>query len=245
MEFTAPAPLADPASRIVVALDFPSAAAALALVDRMEGRLRWVKVGLELYLAAGPAIVGTLRERGLEVFLDLKLHDISNTVAGAVRSLAASGASLLTVHALGGPAMLAAAQQATEAGGGPRLLGVTVLTSMDARQLEALGIALSPAETVSRLAGLVAAAGLAGVVCSPREVALLRSQLGAEPLLVVPGIRPTGTAADDQSRTATPADALVAGASLLVIGRPITQAADPAAAFDDIVLTLAATTPKP
>lgn len=227
----------DPASRIVVALDFPSAAVARALVERMDGRLRWVKVGLELYLSAGPAIVSELRTLGLEVFLDLKLHDIPNTVAGAVRSVASSGASLLTVHALGGSAMLAAAQQATEACGGPKLLGVTVLTSMDGHQLEAVGIAQSPAETVLGLARLVVDAGLAGVVCAPQEVTLLRGHLGLKPLLVVPGIRPEGSQTGDQSRTATPAMAASAGASLLVIGRPITQALDPAAAFDRIVAT--------
>ena len=234
MESTAP----DRASRIIVALDLPGAAAAIALVDRMEGRLRWVKVGLELYLAAGPAIVHTLRERGLEVFLDLKLHDIPNTVAGAVRSLACSGASLLTVHTLGGPAMLAAAQRASQESDGPKLLGVTVLTSMDAHQLEAVGIERSPAETVLGLAHLAVDAGLAGIVCSPQEVALLRTHLGAGPLLVVPGIRPAGADVGDQSRTATPAEAVANGASMLVIGRPITQAASPAAAFDAVVAML-------
>ena len=228
----------DPASRLIVALDFPSAAAALAFVDRMDGRLRWVKVGLELYLAAGPGIVKTLQSRGLEVFLDLKLHDIPNTVAGAVRSLASSGAALLTVHALGGPAMLAAAQEAADASGGAKLLGVTVLTSMNQAQLWAIGVVGTPAETVSRLAGLVARAGLAGMVCSPEEVPLLRSELDHDMLLVVPGIRPAGAAAGDQARTAIPAAAIAAGASLLVIGRPITQAKDPGAAFDQIVATL-------
>ncbi len=228
----------DQASRLIVALDFPSAATALTFVDRMEGRLRWVKVGLELYLAAGPGIVTTLRNKGLEVFLDLKLHDIPNTVAGAVKSLASSGASLLTIHALGGPAMLQAAQQAAEASGGARLLGVTVLTSMDDAQLAAIGITDSPADTVSRLASFAAAAGLAGMICSPQEIVRLRAELGEHPLLVVPGIRPAGSAADDQSRTATPAAALTAGASFLVIGRPVTQAADPAAAFESIIATL-------
>jgi orotidine-5'-phosphate decarboxylase len=225
---------ASPASRIIVALDFPSAGSALDLVDRMDGRMSWVKVGLELYLAAGPAIVETLRNRELEVFLDLKLHDIPNTVAGAVRSLSSCGASLLTVHALGGPAMLAAAQDAALASGGARLLGVTVLTSMDAVQLNAVGLGLTTGEAVQRLARLVADAGLAGVVCSPWETSPLRSQLGAAPLLVVPGIRPEGAAADDQSRTANAAEAINSGASMLVIGRPITRAPDPAAAFESI-----------
>lgn len=226
-----------PASRLIVALDFPAARPALEFVERMDGRLRWVKVGLELYLAAGPGIVETLRDRGVEVFLDLKLHDIPNTVAAAVRGLASSGASLLTVHTLGGPTMLAAAQKAT-AGSEARLLGVTVLTSMDAAQLAATGITGTPAEAVLRLARLASDAGLAGMVCSALELAAVRNELGALPLLVVPGIRPAGAALGDQSRTATPFQAMRAGASLLVVGRPITQAAQPAAAFDDIVSSL-------
>lgn len=229
----------DPTSRVCVALDFPSATATLKFLDRMDDRLRWVKVGLELYLAAGPSIVTLLRERGSEVFLDLKLHDIPNTVAGAVRALASSGASLLTVHTLGGPAMLAAAQESAAAtSGGPKLLGVTVLTSMDPQQLAAIGIAHPPAEAVSRLAQMAVSAGLAGVVCSPHEAARLRKQLGSSPLLVVPGIRPVGSDAGDQHRTATPKDALGAGASLLVIGRPLTQARDPAAAMKTLLASL-------
>ena len=225
----------DTASRLIVALDFPSAAAALDFVDRMDGRLRWVKVGLELYLAAGAGVVDALRSRGLEVFLDLKLHDIPNTVAGAVRSLAGCGACLLTVHTLGGPAMLEAAQKAA---GQMKLLGVTVLTSMDAPQLRAIGVQETAAETVLRLAKLAAAAGLAGMVCSPEEVRMLRETLGAAPLLVVPGIRPVGAAVGDQSRTATPKKAMADGASLLVIGRPITQAVEPGDAFDRILASL-------
>lgn len=227
-----------PASRLIVALDFPSAAAALDFVDRMDGRLRWVKVGLELYLAAGQGVIEALRRRGLEVFLDLKLHDIPNTVAGAVRSLASSGASLLTVHTLGGPAMLAAAQEAATASGGVKLLGVTVLTSMDAAQLASIGLMDSPAETVLRLARLAGEAGVTGVVCSAEETARLRAELGAELTLVVPGIRPAGVPKGDQSRTATPAAAIASGASMLVIGRPITRTSDPAAAFDEMIAEL-------
>ncbi len=227
-----------PASRIIVALDFPSASSALAFVDAMEGRLRWVKVGLELYLAAGPAVVHTLRQRGLEVFLDLKLHDIPNTVSGAIRSLASSGASLLTVHTLGGPAMLAAAREAADRTAGLKLLGVTVLTSMDRGQLLAVGLEQGAAANVQRLARLAAEAGLDGMVCSPEEVSSLRKELGTAPLLVVPGIRPQGAAAGDQSRVATPSAALNDGASLLVIGRPITQAPDAVQAFDEIVASL-------
>lgn len=226
----------DASDRLIVALDFPSAASAFSLVDRLEGRCRWFKVGLQLYLAEGPSIVTLLRDRGFQVFLDLKLHDIPNTVAGAVRSLASSGASLLTVHGLGGTAMLRAANDAAQSPGAPRLLAVTVLTSMDQEQLVEIGIADAAKDEVLRLAHLAHAAHLPGMVCSPQEVALLRAQLGDEPLLVVPGIRSAhGTTADDQRRVATPADAIKAGASMLVIGRPITAAPDPAAAADAIL----------
>jgi len=222
--------------RLIVALDFPSAATALDHVDRLEGRCRWFKVGLELYLAAGPGIVDSLLVRGFDVFLDLKLHDIPNTVAGAVRSVSSLGASLLTVHAAGGPAMLAAAADAAATTpNAPRLLTVTVLTSMDAAQLAAAGVFGSPALQVLRLAGLAAAAGIDGLVCSPEEVPRLRAQLGDSPLIVVPGIRPEGGARGDQRRVATPADAIASGASMLVVGRPITHAANPAAAVDAIL----------
>jgi orotidine-5'-phosphate decarboxylase len=234
-------PSEDAADHLIVALDFPSSAQALALVDRLEGRCRWFKVGLQLYLAEGPSIISTLRLRGFNVFLDLKLHDIPNTVAGAIRSLASSGASLLTVHGLGGSAMLAAAQRAADTPGAARLLAVTVLTSMDQHQLCGIGIQHTPADEVLKLARLAHAAGLPGMVCSPEEVSLLRAQLGNDPLLVVPGIRPAGgnAAPDDQRRVATPAAALAAGASMLVIGRPITEAIDPCKAFDAILSEMA------
>ena len=230
-----------PADRVIVALDFPSAASAFALLDRLEDRCRWVKVGLELYLAAGPSIIASLQDRGLDVFLDLKLHDIPNTVAGAVTSLSQSGASLLTIHALGGPAMLAEAQKAAARfPGGPALLAVTILTSMDASQLAAIGMPATPAQSVVRLASLAQTAGVSGMVCSPQEVALLRSVLGPAPRLVVPGIRPSGSEAGDQRRTATPAQAIAAGASMLVLGRPITQASHPLAAFQSVLDEVAA-----
>jgi len=217
--------------RLIVALDFPSAASALQVVDRLEGRVSWFKVGLELYLAAGPSIVDTLRNRGFQIFVDLKLHDIPNTVAGAVHSLAAHGASLLTVHASGGrPMLLAAVEAAAHNPDGPGILAVTVLTSMDSEQLAQTGVPGAIGPQVQRLAELAASAGVAGMVCSPLEVAQLRSTLGNEPLLVVPGIRPTGASADDQSRIATPSSAISDGASHLVVGRPIAQAPDPAAA---------------
>lgn len=242
-----PSPLSNPADRVIVALDFPSAPAALAFTDRLEGRCRWVKVGLELYLAAGPSIIQVLRDRGLEVFLDLKLHDIPNTVAGAVTSLSRSGASLLTVHALGGPAMLAEAQKAAASfPTGPALLAVTILTSMDSQQLTAIGIPAGPPDAVRKLATLAQAAGVPGMVCSPQEVALIRSILGPGPMLVVPGIRPTGSDLGDQRRTATPAAAIADGASMLVIGRPVTRSPDPLAAFESILDEVeAATGPVP
>ena len=225
----------DPREHLIVALDVPSAADALRMVDRLDGQALWYKVGLELYLAAGPAIVQTLAARGLRVFLDLKLHDIPNTVAAAVRALAQSGASLLTVHAVGGPVMLrAAAQAAAMAVDGPRLLAVTVLTSMDQTQLTATGVDGEPLDQVLRLAQLARAAGIDGMVCSPEEVAAVRG-LTPDSLLVVPGIRPAGTAAGDQMRLATPAQGIAAGASMLVVGRPITQAADPGKALAAIL----------
>jgi orotidine-5'-phosphate decarboxylase len=222
--------------RLIVALDFPSASAALELADCLQGVCRWFKVGMELYYAAGNAVVEQLRERGFEVFLDLKLHDIPNTVAGAVRSVGCStGASLLTVHAGGGEAMMRAAAAAAKTPGAPRLLAVTVLTSMDAGELSAVGVMDAPAAQVLRLARLAKAAGIDGLVCSAEEVGAVREAMGPEALLVVPGIRPAGVAGDDQRRVATPAEAMTRGASMLVVGRPITQADDPAKAAAGIL----------
>src|ERR1017187_3192843 len=221
-----------PEDRLIVALDFPSSDAAMDLVDRLQGACRWFKVGMELYYAAGNQILDRLRERGFEVFLDLKLHDIPNTVAGAVRTVASTGASLLTVHAGGGERMMRAAAQAADRPGAPRLLAVTVLTSMDAAELRAVGVgdAGVVVETqVLRLARLARAAGIDGLVCSAEEVAAVREAMGPEALLVVPGIRPAGTgSSDDQSRVASAAQAIARGASKLVVGRPIAQAPDPA-----------------
>jgi orotidine-5'-phosphate decarboxylase len=221
--------------RLAVALDFPDEIEALKLVDRLNGACQWFKVGMELYYAAGNGIVHKLRDRGFSVFLDLKLHDIPNTVAGAVRSATQAGASLLTVHAGGGAAMMSAAAEAASAPGSPRLLAVTVLTSMDASELAGIGITVSPAEQVLRLARLAQASGIDGMVCSPEEVAALRKQTGPDTLLVIPGIRPTGSAIGDQKRIATPAEAIAHGASMLVVGRPITRAADPAQAAHAIL----------
>jgi orotidine-5'-phosphate decarboxylase len=220
----------DSKQRLAVALDYPNAESALRLVDSLGDTCRWFKVGMELYYAAGNSFVHLLRDRGFDVFLDLKLHDIPNTVAGAVRSVAESGASLLTIHASGGAAMMIAAAEAAQAPGSPRLLAVTVLTSMDASELTGIGMTDSPAQQVLRLAKLAKQSGIDGMVCSAEEVAAVRAATGPETLLVIPGIRPTGSAIGDQKRVATPAQAIADGASMLVVGRPITRAAAPAAA---------------
>jgi len=224
-----------PRDRLAVALDLPTEHEALKLVDRLGQTCQWFKVGMELYYAAGNSVVQRLRDRGFNVFLDLKLHDIPNTVAGAVRSATHAGASLLTIHATGGAAMMHAAAEAASAPGSPRLLAVTVLTSMDANELAGIGIAVSPAEQVLRLARLAQASGIDGFVCSPEEVAALRKQTGPNTLLVIPGIRPTGSAIGDQKRIATPAQAIAHGASMLVVGRPITRATNPAEAAHAIL----------
>jgi orotidine-5'-phosphate decarboxylase len=216
--------------RVIVALDVPNAARALELAERLGGIIQWFKVGLELYISEGNGIVDALRTRGHSVFLDLKLHDIPNTVAGAVRSASRAGAQMLTLHAGGGTVMLAAAAEAAAAlPSAPKLLAVTVLTSMDQAQLEAVGVNDSPADQVSRLARMSWGAGIHGFVSSAEEVAAMRQSF-PEATLVIPGIRPTGAALGDQKRVATPAAAIAAGADYLVIGRPITQAPDPATA---------------
>jgi orotidine-5'-phosphate decarboxylase len=224
-----------PTDRLAVALDLPCEHEALALVDRLGQTCQWFKVGMELYYAAGNRIVEQLRDRGFSVFLDLKLHDIPNTVAGAVRSATRAGASLLTIHASGGAAMMRAAAEAACAPGSPRLLAVTVLTSMDATELAGTGITASPADQVLRLARLAQASGIDGMVCSAEEVATLRRETGPDTLLVIPGIRPAGSAVEDQKRIATPAQAIAQGASMLVVGRPITRATNPAEAAKSIL----------
>ncbi len=231
----------DPLDRLIVALDFPSADAAMGLVERLEGQCRWFKVGMELYYAAGNRVIEGLRERRYKVFLDLKLHDIPNTVAGAVRSVTEVGASLLTVHAGGGEAMMRAAAQAVSVPGAPKLLAVTVLTSMDEAELRAVGVSDGPATQVLRLARLARTAGIGGLVCSAEDVEAVRQTMGPEMLLVVPGIRLQSAAGrpDDQRRVATPAEAIARGASMLVVGRPITQAADPARAAAGILAEIA------
>jgi orotidine-5'-phosphate decarboxylase len=225
----------DPRDRLIVALDVSCAQAAMEMADQLQGTCRWFKVGMELYYSAGGSVVAQLRERGFEVFLDLKLCDIPNTVAGAVRAVSNVGASLLTVHAGGGEEMMRAAVAAAALPNAPQLLAVTVLTSLDAPALAALGVADPPGEQVLRLARLAQKAGINGFVCSPEEVASVRAAMGAEARLVVPGIRPAGAAPDDQKRVATPANAIAQGASMLVVGRPITQAQDPARAAASIL----------
>lgn len=226
--------------RLIVALDVPNAKAASELVNQLEGSCTWFKVGLELFIAAGPAVLEPLLAQGHSIFLDLKLHDIPNTVAGAVRSAASLGVRMLTIHALGGPAILAAARSALDGiADPPQLLAVTVLTSMDEAQLAAMGLDRSPSEQVDLLARMGIAAGVRGFVCSPQEVAILRKLTGPEGVLVIPGIRPAGAETADQKRIATPADALRNGASYLVVGRPITQAPDPAKAADSILREMA------
>ena len=213
----------------------PTAAAAHALLDRIGPAVEWVKVGLQLFVAEGPEVVRGMRARGLRVFLDLKLHDIPNTVAHAVESAAGLGADLLTVHAAGGSAMLRAARRVAgePRGGGPRLFAVTVLTSLSAAELgEAWGRAgVAAEEEAGRLARLAADAGMDGVVSSVHEAARIRSAAGAGLGILTPGIRLAGDAAGDQARVATPAQAAAAGVVFVVAGRTVTAAADPAAAF--------------
>ncbi len=235
----------DPRDRLIVALDASSLAQAEAIADRLEGGVRWFKVGSELYTAAGPAALAAFVRRG-HVFLDVKYHDIPSTVAGAVTAAARQGIALCTVHALGGAAMMRAARdaadRAAEASGQcpPRVLGVTLLTSTDAAGLAEVGLGSSPLEVTLRLARLARAAGLAGAVTSPLEVGAVRDACGAEFLLVCPGIRPAGVRGDDQRRIHTPRDAIAAGADMLVVGRPITRAPDPRAAAEEVIRQIGA-----
>jgi len=217
---------------LVVALDCADASSALDFARRLDPRQCRLKVGKELFTTAGPALVEALQALGFEIFLDLKFHDIPNTVAGAVRAAAALGVWMVNVHASGGPRMLAAAAEAVaDRSRRPLLVGVTVLTSMDASELRALGHKETPAERVLHLAALCAQAGLDGVVCSGEEASALRLQHAPDFLLVTPGIRLPGDTADDQRRVMTPRAAIAAGATYLVMGRSITGASDPLAAL--------------
>lgn len=226
-------------SPIIVALDFDNATAALALSERLDPALCRVKVGKELFTRAGPALVEQLQGRGFEVFLDLKFHDIPNTVAGAVRAAADLGVWMVNVHASGGGRMMAAAREALEQFAQPPLLiAVTVLTSMSPEDLLELGYEEEPQQRVLRLAQLAARHGMDGVVCSARESSLLRRKCGNDFALVTPGIRMAGDSADDQRRVVTPADAIEQGSDYLVIGRSITAAEDPIAKLTEIRDTL-------
>ena len=222
-------------SPIIVALDFADEASALALVERLDPGLCRLKVGKEMFTRLGPAFVERLMKRGFDVFLDLKFHDIPNTVARACAAAAGLGVWMLNVHASGGRRMMEAAREALDGfAQRPLLIGVTILTSLSAEELSEIGFTGSPEENVRRLAALAQQSGLDGVVCSPREAAALRSERGDDFLLVTPGVRPAGADIGDQRRVMTPADAMRAGASYLVIGRPITAAADPLAALREI-----------
>ncbi len=220
-------------ARVVVALDFPDGEQALAFVTRLQPGSCRLKVGKELFTRAGPSLVRRLVEQGFDVFLDLKFHDIPNTVARACEAAAALDVWMVNLHASGGSKMMVAAREALDKTEGrrPLLIAVTVLTSMGSADLLELGLDVEPQEQVSRLAALAKISGLDGVVCSPREAAELRAQMGPNFRLVTPGVRPQGASMDDQTRVLTPGDAIRNGADYLVIGRPITQAADPVAAL--------------
>jgi orotidine-5'-phosphate decarboxylase len=221
--------------RIIVALDFPDAAAALACAWRLDPALCRVKVGKELFVAAGPSVIESLQAGGFEVFLDLKFHDIPNTVAGACRSAARLGVWMLNVHASGGEAMMRAAREAVAAFAKPPLLiGVTVLTSLSTPELEPIGFSGTAGEMVDRLARLAQSSGLDGVVCSAQEATRLRRACGSPFKLVTPGIRLPESEKGDQARSVTPVDAVKLGADYLVIGRPITQSPDPRATLEAI-----------
>ena len=227
-------------SRLIIALDFATAEQALAFVKDLQPSQCKLKVGFELFVAAGPEFVRHLVQRGFAVFLDLKFHDIPNTVASACKAAAQLGVWMLNVHASGGVTMMQAAKAAlADLPNPPKLIAVTVLTSMDKAQLASTGIQLEPLEQVQYLAKLAQDSGLDGVVCSAQEAALLRAQLGDEFLLVTPGIRPEGSDKGDQSRVMTPRQAKQAGVSYVVVGRPITQAAEPKAVIAQINADLA------
>jgi orotidine-5'-phosphate decarboxylase len=228
-------------SRVIVALDYPDAASAMALVDRLSPAVCRLKVGKELFTAAGPALVEGLGKRGFETFLDLKYHDIPNTVAQACKAAAALGVWMVNLHALGGRAMLTAAREAiAPLARRPLLIAVTILTSHSDQDLREVGIEGTSQSAAQRLASLAQSCGLDGVVCSALEAPALRQQLGERFLLVTPGIRTAADAAGDQKRVVTPALAIQKGASYLVVGRPITRAADPLAVLAAINREVAA-----
>lgn len=225
---------------LILALDVPTREQATPLLRQLKGSLRWVKIGLQMFTAYGPDYVRSVADEGFEIFLDLKLHDIPNTVAKAVESLAPLPIGMLTLHTAGGREMMAAARSAQqETKPNLLLLGVTVLTSMDTAALNEIGVAGETEQQVTRLGNLAVSAGLNGLVCSPLEVGLLRRQLPPQLKLITPGIRPAGEAGgDDQKRVMTPSDAARAGSSYIVVGRPILKAKDPAAAARHILAEL-------
>ena len=227
-------------SPVVVALDYDNRGKALAFVDRIDPRDCRLKVGKEMFTLFGPQFVRDLQQRGFEIFLDLKFHDIPNTTAHAVAAAADLGVWMVNVHASGGARMMTAAREALTAFGAdaPLLIAVTVLTSMESSDLQDLGIALSPAEYALKLATLTKNCGLDGVVCSAQEAVRFKQELGQAFKLVTPGIRPTGSDAGDQRRIMTPEQALEAGVDYMVIGRPVTQSADPAKTLRDINASL-------
>ncbi|HID4046316.1 orotidine-5'-phosphate decarboxylase [Pluralibacter gergoviae] len=228
-------------SPVVVALDYRDKDSALAFVDRIEPRDCRLKVGKEMFTRFGPGFVQALQQRGFEVFLDLKFHDIPNTAAHAVAAAADLGVWMVNVHASGGARMMTAAREALLPFGkdAPLLIAVTVLTSMEASDLQDLGVTLSPAEYALRLAALTQRCGLDGVVCSAQEAVRMKQERGQAFRLVTPGIRPAGSEAGDQRRIMTPRDAKAAGVDYMVIGRPVTQSADPAQTLRDINASLA------
>ncbi len=239
--------------KLIVALDLASADAAARVAEKLRGRAGMFKVGSELFTAEGPVLARHLLASGDKVFLDLKFHDIPNTVRAAAREAAQMGVSMLTVHALGGLTMMEAALEGVRSAAGrgqdrggsrPLVVAVTILTSLASEDLDAMGIAGTPEDGVVRLARLAQRAGLDGVVASPREIAALRRACGPRFVIVTPGIRPAATASNDQARIATPESAVRAGADYLVVGRPITGAADPQAAAEAMVTEMEKAAPQ-
>lgn len=230
----------DPREHLIVALDVPTAEEALRLVKLLKGRVGYFKVGLQLFTSAGPAIVEKILENECQVFLDLKLHDIPNTVSGAIGSAIELGVGMLTLHTTGGEVMLRKAAETvassiSQSGRAPKLLGVTILTSMDEKQVSGVGLKVPIEDLVLKLARLADNSGLDGIVCSPRELHRLGKEAFHRIFFVTPGIRPSGSQKDDQARTNTPTDAIRLGARHLVVGRPIIKAVDPASAAEMIV----------
>ncbi|MFV1984393.1 MAG: orotidine-5'-phosphate decarboxylase [Thiohalomonadales bacterium] len=226
-------------SPVIVALDYPNEKDALALINKINPELCRVKIGKELFTLCGPTIVEKLVSKNFDVFLDLKFHDIPNTVANACRAAADLGVWMLNVHALGGTAMMRAAREAiNKSDHKPLLIAVTVLTSLSDKELQELGISGTAEQNVIRLAKLAAAENLDGVVCSAKEAAVLADEISTDFVLVTPGIRPEGSQSGDQKRVVTPFQAMQSGSHYLVIGRPVTQATDPEKALDNILLSL-------